>query len=305
MSEFDVGSFNWGYEFETSWDANDNGSWKKSIPECYQIRKKCTKHPDSIHIENVMFEANARIYFSCIESWEAFLSTNPSVVAIDCEGTSGSNSFPLLIQIATYEHVILEFPYEDETDGPKLSSYLESILQNPNVLKIFCDPTGNDETMLHCICNNKLDLYTLFVLQNSHLTKKDQNKAKNMGLIDYINYSVKGLYRYEKDSIKANGWHQMKTSASMKRNQPFLNYAAADAWGTLFAYLNMIDSPVVKNQMIDGGRKQDCGDKERSSDHHISVVGVDHNEVIQNQPIQHQIYSNRKRLNKKKNNQMK
>jgi hypothetical protein len=256
---------NQGWGEAQGWgDANETLNWIPSIPESFQVdRQKCEKN--NIHLENAMFDSNVRVLFSCPESWELFLNELPAVVAIDCEGTTDrkitNSTFPKMIQISNNKFVIIEFPsdYKDRDGIPSLSPYLSKLLDDPGVTKVFFDPTGLDKKMLNQTCLPSCDILTLLIenefqktlyehdmkimQQQSYNTNNEKNeklkktiikKFQNFGLINIISHATGQIY--EKNSIKKQNWWGLNSSTSMKLHKKFVNYAAADAWGTFLAF---------------------------------------------------------------------
>jgi hypothetical protein len=90
------------------------------------------------------------VYDSSIreQSWQYFWEYPPAVVGIDTEGNQQSP--PVLIQIATDEYVILEVPTTNNNNNSrKLSSDLMRLLADDSIVKVFCDNgSQHDKTSL-------------------------------------------------------------------------------------------------------------------------------------------------------------
>eukprot|EP01038_Epipyxis_sp_PR26KG_P010871 gene10871-14589_t len=230
-----------GTEWGNGWNAvNCFESWVPSIPESYQIRK-FNDNPNITHIEDEMFESNVRVFFSCDEAWELFFQSSPKAVGIDCEGLNDvdveeNNGYPLMIQISTSEIVIIEFPGEnstDEYDQACLSSNLTKLLLDKNILKVFFDPTGFDVKLLNIDVQPRVDIADLIKQKYDKLDSKGKDLV-GMGLIDTLSTVAKKVYK--KQSIRSNGWWGLRSPKAIRTSKAFINYAAADAWGTLLAY---------------------------------------------------------------------
>ena len=86
--------------------------------------------------------ANTRIVESSGAVWRDFWKNPPDAVGVDTEGNSLTP--PVLVQIATDETVILEFP---TADG--LSYDLRRLLNDDCIIKVFCDsPSRKDKISL-------------------------------------------------------------------------------------------------------------------------------------------------------------
>jgi hypothetical protein len=70
--------------------------------------------------------------------------------------------------------------------------------------------------------------------KNEKLKKTIIKKFQNFGLINIISHATGQIY--EKNSIKKQNWWGLNSSTSMKLHKKFVNYAAADAWGTFLAF---------------------------------------------------------------------
>lgn len=242
MSEYSESQLN-SYEDSELNSFKDVASWGSfpfTMPEAFMIKKQVS-HPDRIHLEDAMFESGARVLFSCPEAWELFFQKHVEIVGIDCEGTTSkqeglNKEFPLMIQVASFDFVIIEFPSDnkDINGMPCLSEFLMKLIDDKNVLKIFFDPSETDCEMLCRDCNPKIDLSSII----ESLNICSFNQINSFGLIDIV--SLATGKQYEKNSIKKKGWYSLKSASSMRQNKPFVNYAAADAWGTLFAYQHLI-----------------------------------------------------------------
>lgn len=226
---------------EAGWggDCSNWGSWTFSIPEAYEIRKQKVTRNGHLHLENRMFESGARVYYSCPEAWELFFAEKPTAVGVDCEGThfedEDIHSFPLVVQVACKNIVIIELPGEQlDAEGlPSLSEGMIRLLDDASITKVFFDPTGKD---VQCLQRPCLPIFDLSEWKSNLLRRRSSsnNKDDSFGLIEIL--SIVSNETYEKNSLKKKGWYRISTVDGVRRNKDFINYAAADAWGTILAY---------------------------------------------------------------------
>jgi hypothetical protein len=236
--------------------------WREVV---YDTLPKCTRN-EAVHLETKMWNSNVRVFFSCPETWELFFSTPHEIVAIDCEGMSTNGSeedkLPLLIQIASPTMVILQFPsdkegYREEREGvlpgdtipgekqepPACTPYFLRLLDDPNILKVFYDPTGERRQVLSGARNT---LEILETVASSGLDLKDRY-SNSLELVDLLQITTGKAFEIQ--SRKVNGWSRMKSTKTMKHDKRYLIHTAANVWGILHSYLSL--RRIFQNQEIE------------------------------------------------------
>lgn len=240
----------------------------------------CTRH-EATHLEAKMWTSNARVFFSCPETWELFFSTPHDIVAIDCEGMatngSGDDQLPLLIQVASPTMVILQFPsdkegYREEREGilpgdtvagekqdpPAFTPYFLRLLEDPEIIKVFYDPTGEKREVFSAARNTSELLETV---ASSGLDLKDRY-TNSLELVDLLQITTGKIFEIQ--SRKVNGWSRMKATKTMKHDKRYLIHTAANAWGILHSYLSL--RRVFTNQEIEPPRTKGsplCSEEQR------------------------------------------
>lgn len=256
--EWVSGDNSWGQDALSTWDTNDiSNQWNFKLPENEQVKIHCGEKTGRIHLEvgstcdsplsvccqyffnihnflqDAMFSSGNRVLFSCPETWELFMSQQPTVVAIECEDTRpGDQEFPMMVQIAANNLVIIEYP-ADFGESPKFSTQLVTLLCSQSILKVFFTGNGNISSMLTKIVSPKIDILEL-VLQADYLSPYQRENLDSVDMVMLLK-SVKKI-KYEKCSIVKNGWRSLKTTWTMRQNRNFINFAAAEVWGVLQVY---------------------------------------------------------------------
>ena len=146
-------------------------------------------------------------------------SMNTSCVGVDCEGTNFGRA--MMVQIATHSMVIVETPIP----GRPLSLPLQRLLMDAKTKKVFFGANA-DLAALQCTVNNVADLQTMCPTANGNV----------IGLSAALTHLDPASRQWSKQSFSANGWHRLRSGAAMRAATGFVQYAAADAWGTLLGY---------------------------------------------------------------------
>jgi hypothetical protein len=221
----------------------------------HDVLPKCSRS-EATHLETKMWNSNVRVFFSCPETWELFFSTPHEIVAIDCEGMRNSGSeedgLPLLIQVASPTMVILQFPsdkegYREEREGilpgdtvagekqdpPAYTPYFLRLLEDPDILKVFYDPTGEKREVFPRVRNTS---ELLEAVASSGLDLKDRY-SNSLELVELLQITTGKIF--ETQSRKVNGWSRMRATKTMKHDKRYLIHTAANAWGILHSYLSL------------------------------------------------------------------
>lgn len=235
------GAANWESGSTASlWDASN--VWNFSIPEVTQLKMKTRQQSEVVHLEDDMFAGGTRILFSCPEAWELFFKSKPTAVAIDCEGNRFWHKqfgYSIMIEIASPEFVIIEFPTDNRNEEgvPALSTELAGLLSCPSTVKIVFATDSKDLEGLQSPCIPVVDLVD--ILRRSGLgTPFQRERLDTLGLVDILSISTER--KYEKCSIKKQGWGSLLGASAMRSNKHFVCYGAAEVWGILLAYRAMI-----------------------------------------------------------------
>jgi hypothetical protein len=191
-----------------------------------------------------------RVMPSSAAAWEELghrLQTESSeggvkVVGIDVEGTN--HRPPLLVQVAAAGIIVLELP----SHSKGLSSGLQKLLHDPEVLKVFCDGSWNDRKALGIAENphafNVCDLESLVDGLLGH------SKTGQRGLCQIANLSQsQGPRRYVKNKksqkyfIKVDRGFIRPPKNLSQIPDDSLRYACADAWATLLSWHGLAGRP--------------------------------------------------------------
>lgn len=188
-----------------------------------------------------VFPERIDVYESNEENWRYFWNHKPAIVGIDVEGNQLAP--PVLVQIATDKYTIIEAP------RGKISTDLERLLRDESIVKVFCDNFGHKDKK--CLGINKISED----LTDGHLVDLEAVTAKLLGPVSV----ARGLSRIvtlsmpELDVLirkpKSQGrFANVGRFALIEQGKaPPLNsvwdlsdkerqYAALDAWCTLYAY---------------------------------------------------------------------
>ena len=171
------------------------------------------------------------------------------MVGVDCEGTDASRFEALpnragcqMIQVSGPTVVVVECVTDKRGAGrgkaAGLSDRLRGLLIDPGVTKAFCDAKGdvkglnaemdgNEVRGAHGTVVNVADVQTM--------AREKGADAKKAGLAQVVSFAVG--FTVTKLSIKKKGWWRLRNVEAMVREEGFLEYAAADAWGTWLAHV--------------------------------------------------------------------
>ncbi|GMH55634.1 hypothetical protein TrST_g11591 [Triparma strigata] len=178
-----------------------------------------------------------------------------SFVGVDCEGTDSQkfDHLPnkagcMMVQIASPNVVVVECITSKRGSGggkgAGLSHLLRCLLQDPRLTKSFCDQSGDVRAL-----NAEMDLAEVIDLSPppeygaggkvanisdvQTLSSMKGFKQKRAGLAQVISFAT--CLPFKKQNFKKNAWWRLKTVEEMVNARGFLQYAAADAWGTFLA----------------------------------------------------------------------
>ena len=187
------------------------------------------------------------VYDSTTENWNFFWENAPTAVGIDTEGNQQTP--PVLVQIATDDYVILEVP-----TGQGLSRDLERLLADDSIVKVFCDSfSQHDKTSLGLQVPTDLTVGTIVDLEAIASTLLGPVRSAR-GLPRIINLTMPELdVRIKKPSRAADRLINIGRFALIEQgrapplqgiedlSQGEQQYAALDAWCTLYAYRRLQD----------------------------------------------------------------
>eukprot|EP00040_Diaphanoeca_grandis_P017058 m.88509 g.88509 ORF g.88509 m.88509 type:complete len:295 (+) comp26205_c1_seq1:294-1178(+) len=181
---------------------------------------------------------------SCDLMWRKFWSHAPKIVGIDTEGNQRNP--PVLVQIASEHMVILEAPKQNSG----LSEHLQRLLNDNNILKVFCDNSSHKDK--HCL---GIDVPEAIELSGTNGSPIVDLEDLTSSLIGSTNYS-RGLTKIVELSMPNEGYAiekgdevgrfamieqgfgpELRGPADL--NQGERTYAALDAWATLLAWNNL------------------------------------------------------------------
>ena len=156
----------------------------------------------------------------------ADLWSSRRAVGVDLEGTStlqvAAGGLALMVQVSSAKVVVVEYP------RGRCSEELRKLLADEDVAKVFCGLEGDVGHFGPGVTlkGNLIDLQSL-----------TKDNKKNRSLTDILDFGAPNGETWTKRSIKKYRWWRF-TNADHMINCPHLfpRYAAADAWGTLFAY---------------------------------------------------------------------
>lgn len=160
-------------------------------------------------------------------------------VGVDCEGTSGDlwTSAPgkagaMMAQVASRHVVVVEILTTRRDRGGGVSKELIEILEHEDIVKVFCDAKGDVSAL---IAEMAKEGQASCPRVAPSVDLQDMVRGKLASSLSQI-ISLSTSLPIEKQSIKKNKWWVLNTAKKMAETPGFINYAAADAWGTWLAY---------------------------------------------------------------------
>jgi hypothetical protein len=190
-------------------------------------------------------------------------------LGVDCEGTDSerwrnyNGSGAQLVQVSSQNVCIVEaLSTKREDPGGGLSDELRALMCDQTIAKVFCDMKG-DVSALNAEMDgsyprnggavgrvtNTLDVQSVV---------RQSSKVK-LGLAQVLSCVSDGLV-FEKKSIKKEKWWRLRTVRDMVTAEGFVQYSAADAWGTWLCY------ELIRRGKQDEGGSGGGGDGERPSE---------------------------------------
>ena len=174
--------------------------------------------------------------FSCRNS----TSRDAWFVGVDCEGTAGDiwaqapgKAGACLAQVSSRRVVVVEvLTTARSRRGGGASKELRGLLEHPDVVKVFCDARGDINALVAEMAKEGVEPAPV-VAPVRDLQKMVPGKSVS-SLTQIISSACQ--LPVEKQSIKKNKWWALNTAHKMAMAPGFINYAAADAWGTWLAY---------------------------------------------------------------------
>ena len=183
------------------------------------------------------------------EAYGALMGDIDGIVGVDCEGTDSARFQHLrikhgcqMVQVSSPRVVVVECITDKRGagrgKGAGLSDPLRRILGDATIAKAFCDASGDvrglraEMDALDVLgeeyygVNNVVDVQTL--------ARERGHDVKKAGLAQVVTFAVG--FDVKKLSIKKKGWWRLKNVEAMVREEGFLEYAAADAWGTWLSH---------------------------------------------------------------------
>lgn len=187
--------------------------------------------------------------------------TSNRYLGVDCEGTDAERwtnyggSGAQLVQVSSKRVVIVEaLSCRREEVGGGLSDELRMIIQDATIAKVFCDQKGdiqalNAEMSPNYPNNSGAPGSVANTVDVQSLMKIGKQK---LGLAQVVSASSDGLV-FSKRSIKKERWWRLRTVSQMVNASGFVQYSAADAWGTWLCY-ELINHPVPVSEGSDEER---------------------------------------------------
>mmetsp|Transcript_2839 Transcript_2839/g.5608 ORF Transcript_2839/g.5608 Transcript_2839/m.5608 type:complete len:215 (-) Transcript_2839:84-728(-) len=176
-----------------------------------------------------------------LSSEEAYAKLRRSIdgaIGVDCEGTDGDKGRhgPLMIQAASSSIVVVESPARNG----RYSEALRELLADPSITKVFCQADGD----LRSLAKTSPPLEVVSHADIKEITDLPPNPVP--GLAAILSRADPDGMQWTKQSIKKRKWWMLASSDQMLAEPGFVQYAAADAWGTLFAHSVMASSGRAK-----------------------------------------------------------
>ena len=114
----------------------------------------------------------------------------------------------------------------------KLSGSLTALLADASIAKIFCGAKGDIRSLKSRVVNY-IDLQEII---------SGSNASRQLGLSQIISLTDPRKQKWTKQSFGKNRWWKLRSGPAMLREPGFVQYAAADAWGTGRAYAWFLQS---------------------------------------------------------------
>jgi len=146
-------------------------------------------------------------------------------VGVDCEGQGQAQGYALMVQVSSDTTCIVEIAYQW-----RFSVELTKLLADASIAKVFCG-AGGDVDALPTRVDNVIDV------QSQVSARLQGNNGETPGLSKVLSFADPLKREWKKQKFGKNGWFRLKTGEMMLKAHGFVQYAAADAWGTLRAYL--------------------------------------------------------------------
>lgn len=207
----------------------------KQVVDLNQVFCTCKQIPD--------------VYDSTRENWDYFWQHKPEVVGIDIEGNQRCP--PVLVQISTDDYAILEVPLKNKG----ISADLAKLLADESIIKVFCDNNSHKDKK-----SLGLDGSSFNDLSNGHIIDLEAMAMKVLGpvqvcrgLTRILTLCMQELNVLIRKSARGKGGSKTRFSEVQRFSlieqgkAPELRglgdltvgeqqYAALDAWSTLYAY---------------------------------------------------------------------
>jgi hypothetical protein len=212
---------------------------------------------------NQMFQTQIPdIYDSARENWDYFWQHKPSVVGIDIEGNQRCP--PVLVQISTDDYAILEVPRKSKS----ISADLAKLLADESIIKVFCDNNSHkDKTSLGLDRSLLNDLTTGHIVDLESIAMKVLGPVQVLrGLTRILTLCMEELNVLIRKSPRGKGGRAKTRFSDVQRfslieqgKAPELRglwdlsfeeqqYAALDAWSTLYAYKRILPHLATASQ---------------------------------------------------------
>jgi len=165
---------------------------------------------------------------------EAYAKLRRSIdgaIGVDCEGIEGLKGQygPLMIQVASSRVAVVETPGQKG----RYSEPLRDLLADPGVTKVFCQADGD----LLALAKTQPCLDVLRTADIKDTTDLPPDPIP--GLAAILSQADPDGKQWTKQSFKKRKWWRLASSSQMLAEPGFVQYAAADAWGTLLAHSMM------------------------------------------------------------------
>jgi hypothetical protein len=200
-----------------------------------------------------VFPKQILILVSNEEAWENFWNHKPEIVGIDTEGNQRAP--PILLQVSTENYTILEVP------GQSISKNVARLLADESIVKVFCDSCSqHDKTCLGLSVRQDVDFTSGPIIDLEALAAKvcgPVTVARGLSRIvtmvmpelDVLIRKPKGQGRFTKVGrfalIEQGKAPPLKSIDELTFEEK--QYAALDAWCTLYAYRRLQELSVVES----------------------------------------------------------
>eukprot|EP00658_Telonema_sp_P-2_P068126 TRINITY_DN57055_c0_g1_i3.p1 TRINITY_DN57055_c0_g1~~TRINITY_DN57055_c0_g1_i3.p1 ORF type:complete len:287 (-),score=55.76 TRINITY_DN57055_c0_g1_i3:120-980(-) len=187
---------------------------------------------EPVALEDMMCDANPRVMVVAHPSHAAqaysalyqSLAAGDRAVGVDCEGQGVADGWALMIQISSRSMVVVETAYQWA-----FSPQAQRLLGDSSIVKAFCG-AGGDISALEFPVVNVVDI------QESAAKVLACPKNQMPGLSQVLSWADPEKRAWSKQKFGARGWWRLRTPEAMLKADGFVQYAAADAWGTMQAY---------------------------------------------------------------------